>query len=151
MSNKTETFDPNQIMEHIQNQLQQAAASQPKHGMRNSQLTYPAKPADIPYNLTLYSHLHAAQTEMPNYDRELLIQPNAFTKIPIIGKVALAIQTHLHQIALFYVNRSLRHQLEMNQHLLTSIEQLTIEQQKQQRVIKNLQNQIQALQEKSAA
>ena len=150
MSNETETFDHSQIMQYIQNQIQQAEQSQPKLTVRNAKRTYPAKPADIPYNLTLYAYLDTTKTLIPAYSTDFQRKQNSVTNLPLIGKLIRMIQTQLHQVALFYTIRALNHQQEVNGHLLACIEQLTIETQIQQRMINELQEQIDGLEKESA-
>lgn len=118
--------------------------------MRNAKRTYPAKPADIPYNLALYAYLETTKTLIPAYSTALQRKQNSLTNLPLIGKAIQAIQTQVHQVALFYTNRTLRHQQPINEQLLACIEQLTIEAQKQQRMISELQEQIDSLEKESA-
>lgn len=133
----------NDILTTIESRIQQAQEVNPHtRTSQNAKLLYPAKPADIAYNILLYQHLDATKNNLTNYSRDLHIEKNKLTKIPLFGKIMYAMQRQLHQIALFYTNRALRYQLEINQHLLESIGQLTIENQKQQRLITNLQEQL---------
>lgn len=127
----------------IENRIRQAQhAKQHTRSLRNAKLLYPAKPADIPYNTQLYQHLDTAKNSITTYSRDLQIAENSLAKVPLLGKVVQAIQRQLHQIALFYTNRAMRHQLEINEHLLESLGQLTLENQKQQRIIAELQEQL---------
>ena len=72
------------------------------------------------------------------------------SKLPLIGRVITSIQTQLHQVARFYTNRALGHQRAVNEQICECLEQLTIESQKQQRTISQLQMQLDALQKESA-
>ena len=151
MSNKTqensELHGNDQIMQYIENKIAQTAVSHPHHVSRNIKLTYPRKPTDIPYDLTMYTHLEATKEHIPNFHTDLEVQP--LTKLPLLGKIVRAAQIQLHQIGLFYTNRALAHQLEVNQNLFVYLEKLTVETQKQRRLISQLQAQIYALQEES--
>ena len=131
------------ILAKIENRIQQAQhSSQHTKTTRHAKLLYPAKPADIPYNILLYQHLDETKNTLTTYNRDMQIAENKLTKIPFVGRIVRSIQQQLHQVALFYTNRALRHQLEINQHLVESIGQLTIENQKQQRLIVELQEQL---------
>lgn len=152
MSNETiENEEDLQIMQTIQNQIQQAALSQPKLTLRNAKRTYPVKPADIPYNLTLYGYLATTKTLIPAYSTDFQRKQNSITNLPVIGKIIQTIQTQLHQVALIYTIRTLNHQQEVNEHLVACLEQLTIETQTQQRMISELQEQIDNLQKESTS
>ncbi len=133
----------------IQKHIQQAEKGRKEHPptSRYIKRLYPAKPTDIPYSQTLYTQLKNTQTFIPQFRTDLEIKPNALSKLPLIGKLIQSIQTQLHQIGLFYTNRALDHQQTMNHHLFACLEQLTIETQKQQRLISQLQTQINTLQE----
>ncbi len=140
-----------QIMRDIQRRIRQEQTANPRcrNAVRNAKMVYPAKPADIPYSISLYQHLDVAQNKLPDYGRTLELRSNILAKIPLLGSLFQAIQLRLHQIALFYTLRAQRHQQDINQHLLESIEQLTAENQKQKRAIIQLQEQLIAVQEKT--
>lgn len=151
MSNQTrENEEDLQIMQTIQNQIRQAALSQPKLPLRNAERTYPIHPADIPYSRIMYDYLATTKALFPTYSREFERKQNSLTNLPIIGKLIQTLQTQLHQVALFYTIRALNHQEEVNEHLFVCLEQLTIETQKQQRMISQLEEEIHSLQKEPA-
>ena len=151
MSSQTQENEEDlQIMQTIQNRIQQAALSQPEFTLRNAERTYPVKPADIPYNLTMYANLASTKALIPAYSTEFQRNQNSLTKLPVIGKIIQTLQTQLHQVALFYTIRALNHQQEVNEHLFACIEELTIETQTQQRMIYQLEEEIHSMQKEPA-
>lgn len=138
-----------QVMQHIQTQIEKVRTSHNHHIPKSTKILFPGKPADIPYNLDLYAYLETIQILIPSYKTEQQLKQTALNKVPIIGKLVKIIQTQLHQVARFYVNRSLGHQQEVNNHLFECLAQLTIESQKQQRMICHLQTQLNNLQEEA--
>jgi len=136
------------ILQRIQSRIRQAYSRTPPHpgALRHAKLFYPGKPADIPYDTAFYQHLESTRRLLPAYDHALQLGPNKLARIPLLGKLFQKAQTGLHQIALFYVIRAQRHQLEVNRRLQESVERLLVENQKQQRLIMQLREQTAARQ-----
>lgn len=134
------------VVAKIQARLAAAQAEQPKKPVPTfPHIVYPGKPADIPYDVALYQHLQAAERQAPDFERDLLLSKSPLQSWPLIGPLFQKIRRGLHRIALFYVNRSLKHQFQINRHLLESVGRLTAVTQQQQRTIQALQNELEAL------
>lgn len=148
MSSKPDVSE-SELMDQLQAKIKQTTRKRPPQSTVNIHLLYPAKPADIPYNLNLYDGLKSAKAMIPNFSTTTEMQQNRLTQLPVLGKVIKSVQFQLHQIARFYAHRALRHQREVNEYLVQCLEQLTIESQKQQRTISQLQQELNKLQQET--
>ena len=131
-------------LDDIQNQIktEYELALKNKHPFpANPNVVFPGKPADIPYNISLYQNLLAAQALAPNFARDVYLEKSSVDSIPVIGGLLFKIRQQLHNISLFYTNRALKHQLEINKQLIESVGQLTAVTQQQARTIQQLQKQ----------
>jgi len=105
----------------------------------------PAEPDDLPYDANLYHHLRLANELYAEADTEPALPPSPLTRVPLFGRLWQRVRPSLHVLILFYVNRALAHQVTVNRHLVSVLNQLTVQVEAQQRTIVALQADIQAL------
>jgi len=105
----------------------------------------PAEPDDLPYDANLYHHLRLANELYAEADTEPALPPSPLTRVPLFGRLWQRVRPSLHVLILFYVNRALAHQVTVNRHLVSVLNQLTVQVEAQQRTIVALQSDIQAL------
>lgn len=106
---------------------------------------YPGEPEDLPYDPNLYHHLRLANETFANVETDAQLPATRATRLPIVGGVWQRIRAYLHRIILFYVNRSMAHQVNVNRHLVSVLNQLTALSQAQQRQIAALEAEVKAL------
>ena len=66
--------------------------------------------------------------------------------MPVLGKLWKMIRANAHQLSIFYANRAIQHQTNVNRELISVLNRLTVITQEQQREILKLQAQIDGLQ-----
>jgi hypothetical protein len=106
---------------------------------------YPGEPEDLPYDPNLYHHLRLANETFANVETDAQLPATRATRLPILGSLWQRVRAYLHRIILFYVNRSIAHQVNVNRHLISVLNQLTALSQAQQRQIAALEAEIKAL------
>ena len=114
---------------------------------RNDVTNCPAEPEDIPHDANLYHHLQLANELYAQSDPEPALPPSPLSRLPVIGRVWQRLRPGVHVLILFYVNRSIAHQIAVNRHLVSVVNQLTQQSEAQQRAILALQAELQALRE----
>ena len=146
------TIDPNAIMDTIRQRIHARRmakgydkSSFPTYG----QVTYPQKPEDIEYDPNLYHHLHLANKLFPDVETEVMLAPSPATRVPVLGKLWAGIRLQAHSLLIFYVNRAVAHEVEVNRHLVSSLNLLTAENQRQQRAITVLEEELARLREQA--
>lgn len=107
-------------------------------------ITFPGKPTDIPYDIALYHQMQQAADTIPNFERDLHLNDTSWSQLPLLGGLVQKLRRGLHSIALFYTNRALQHQQQVNKQLWESVGRLTAVTQTQQRTIQALQAQLAA-------
>jgi hypothetical protein len=98
------------------------------------------------YNPNLYHHLRMAN-EMPAVETTPLLAPSPATRIPLLGRLWQLIRGQVHDLVLFYVNRLASHEMKLDNHLISSLNELTRVSQAQQDEIEHLQSELQTLKE----
>jgi hypothetical protein len=94
----------------------------------------------------LYYYLKQAnQTELPAVD--LALAPSPATRMPVIGRLWGTIRREMHNLVLFYVNRSVRDQNQLNVNLISALNELTRVVQKQRAELESLRAELQRLKE----
>jgi hypothetical protein len=106
---------------------------------------YPGEPEDIAYDVNLYHYLRLVNTTYNQVETGLNLAPSPATQLPIIGPLWARVRGQVHNLVLFYVNRSLAHQTNVNRHLISVLNRLTLLSQEQQRIIAILQAEVDAL------
>lgn len=141
-------IDAREIMAEIRRRIRQRRA---ELGYETQQfpsydgVVFPGKPDDIPYDVNLYHHLELVNKMYLEVETGALLAPSPATRLPILGRLWALVRSQAHNLVLFYVNRSLEHQTEVNRRLISVLNQLTAANQEQQRSILTLQEQIDQL------
>jgi hypothetical protein len=94
----------------------------------------------------LYYYLKQAnQTELPAVD--LALAPSPATRMPVIGRLWGTIRREMHNLVLFYVNRSVRDQNQLNVNLISTLNELTRVVQKQRAELESLRDELRRFKE----
>lgn len=107
--------------------------------------TYPGEPDDLAFDPNLYHHLRLVNEIYANVETDAQLPATSPTRFPIFGSLWQRARAYLHRIILFYVNRSITHQINVNRHLISVLNQLTALSQAQQRQIAALEAEIEKL------
>lgn len=107
--------------------------------------TYPEEPDDVPVDKNLYHHLRIANETYTTVETTAILVPSTATRFPVLGPMWQLIRRQMHNLVLFYVNRTLTHQTGINRHVLSVLNHLVIQVQDQQRTIIALQAEVEAL------
>jgi hypothetical protein len=105
---------------------------------------FPEPPTNRPYNPNLYHHLRQAN-EMGPPETVPILADSPATQIPLLGRFWKLIRGQFHELILFYVNRFVAQETKMDNHLISSINELTRVIQLQQEEIDSLQDEVKAL------
>ncbi|MEM7798539.1 MAG: hypothetical protein AAF633_05055 [Chloroflexota bacterium] len=70
-------------------------------------------------------HLHMLNRVVDVVESEPHLAPSSATNLPVVGRLWGAIRGQMHQLVLFYVNRSVNQQLRVNHHLVEMANQLS--------------------------
>lgn len=84
---------------------------------------YPV-PEGRPLNPALYHHLKLAN-ELPPPDTEPLLVESPATRVPVLGRLWQTVRAQFHGLILFYVNRAVSHETQLNNHLISTLNELT--------------------------
>ena len=141
-------IDPAQIMEQIRQRIRQRREElgyEQRTFPTFEAAAYPGEPDDMPYDLTLYRHLRLANKTYIRSRAEVELTPSPATRLPILGRLWGLIRAQAHHLVLFYITRDVAQQTEVNRHLVGVLNRLTALSQEQQRAIKALQAEVEAL------
>lgn len=109
---------------------------------------YPEPPQDgRAYNPNLYHHLRQANQTAPPETAPVLAASPA-TRVPLLGRLWGLVRAQFHELILFYVNRPVRHGVQLNNHLISVLNELTRQVAAQQEEIESLRAELRALKEK---
>ena len=111
---------------------------------------YPGEPEDMAYDPDLYHHLRLANETFANVETGAQLLATRATHLPIFGHVWQRVRAYMHGIILFYVNRAITHEVNVNRHLISVLNQLATQSQAQQRRIAALEAEVQALRDQKA-
>lgn len=98
---------------------------------------------------TLRFHLHMLNRVVDVVESEPHLAPSSATALPIVGRLWGAIRGQMHQLVLFYVNRSVNQQLRVNHHLVEMVNHLSKTAVEQAKLIEDLKQEIDRLKEDS--
>lgn len=133
-------IDPAGIMQTIRSRIQQRRAemgyarhSFPTFGSASS--AYPGEPEDLEYDPNLYHHLRAANAMFAQAETKSILADSPATRIPVLGGIWKRVRQEAHNLVLFYLNRSIAHQINVNRNLVAVLNHLTAISQQQQREI----------------
>ena len=147
-------IDPEQIMSRIRERIHQRRSElgyEPGQFPSFGGIVFPGKPDDIPYDPNLYYHLETANKIYLEVDTEPLLTSSPATRIPVLGRFWTLLRFAAHQLALFYVNRAITQQTNINRHMISTLNLLTATTQEQQRAIMDLEEEVKILREKLEA
>ena len=97
-------------------------------------------------NAALAHHLRQAN-EMDPPAVHPVLAPSPATRIPLLGKLWQLVRRQFHELVLFYVNRAASHETRLDNHIISTLNELTRIIQDQQTEIERLQEEIHALEE----
>lgn len=109
--------------------------------------TFP-EPVGSPSNPHLYYYLKQAN-QTPSPAVEPILAPSPATQTPVLGRLWGRIRGEMHNLVLFYVNRSVRDQNRLNVNLISAMNELTRVVQDQQTEIETLRAEIRRLNEET--
>lgn len=85
---------------------------------------FPEPPSARPYNPNLYHHLRQAN-EMDAPPTAPILADSPATQLPLIGRFWKMIRAQVHELILFYVNRHVAYQSKLDNHLISTLNELT--------------------------
>ncbi|HET6443781.1 MAG TPA: hypothetical protein VFI27_04295 [candidate division Zixibacteria bacterium] len=106
---------------------------------------FPGLPVNTRYDPDLYHHLRLANTSYFEVQTEPELEPSPATRIPLIGQFWGLIRLQAHNLVLFYVNRAVRHEVDVNRHMISVLNSLAIANQGQQEEIEALKSEVKVL------
>ncbi|MFN2187782.1 MAG: hypothetical protein ACK2T3_03385 [Candidatus Promineifilaceae bacterium] len=86
---------------------------------------YPGIPENGPFDADLHHHLKMVNEEYLDVEMGANLALSPAARIPIIGGLWRLIRAQAHELVLFYVNRSVRHNIRVNGHFVTILNSLT--------------------------
>lgn len=107
----------------------------------------PQPPQDRPYNANLYHHLKLIN-EMPPPDVGPVLTDSPATRTPWVGGLWQRVRGQFHELILFYVNRAVRQQFQLNNEFIATFNELTRTIDAQQEEIQRLKAELKEQQEK---
>ena len=137
-----------QIRERIQRRREMMGGDQHVYSLFDA-TACPDEPEDVPSDPQLYHHLRRANELYPLFDAELVLAPSPLTRVPLLGVLWKRLRPSLHTLILLYVNRLGAQQANVNRHLVSAVNQLTVLCQQQQRAILALEAEVQALRQQT--
>lgn len=102
---------------------------------------FPEPPSDQLYNPNLYHHLRQANEMVPPVTTPVLVDSPA-TQVPILGSLWKMIRGQVHELILFYVNRIVSYETQLDNHIISSLNELTRVIQLQQEEIESLRDEL---------
>ena len=108
--------------------------------------SYPEPPTDRPYNPNLYHHLRQANEMEPPVTAPVLADSPS-TQVPFLGRFWQLIRSQVHELVLFYVNRYVGYETQLDNHIISSLNEMTRVIQVQQEEIDILRNEVEVLKE----
>ncbi|MBA3534311.1 MAG: hypothetical protein H0T73_20515 [Ardenticatenales bacterium] len=141
-------IDPDAIMEQIRERVQQRRKEKgfdqrtfPSFGLAER----PDAPSDRPYDTDLYYYLRLANDNFAQAETSVVLASSPATQLPIIGWLWSLVRREVHHLVIFYANRSVNHQVNVNRYLVSVLNRLTAVTQEQQQTIQELQQEIETL------
>lgn len=141
-------IDAKVILKLVDERLQDRRA---KHGYENRQ--FPAfsgaglSPVvdGIDLDPNLYHYLDLVNESYFDFETDPDLRMSPATRSPFLGGVWSLIRRQAHQLVLYYVNRSIQHQISVNRQLVSIVNLLTSSMEKQQREIEALRRELEEM------
>ncbi len=132
-------IDPQALMADIRRRIQtrrlEAGYDNRTFPAFGAAMVCPEPPEGQPYSPDLYHHLRQVNSLYSEVETTSILAPSPATRVPILGRFWKLIREQAHGLVLFYVNRNISHQVKINRHLVSVLNQLTEENQELQRRI----------------
>jgi hypothetical protein len=132
-------LDPQTLMVEIRRRIQERRVQLgvdeqnfPRFGAATS---YPEPPDDLPYSSELYFHLEQVNGLYAEVETAPVLAHSPATGLPVLGRLWKMIRNQAHTLILFYVNREQAHQVNVNRHLVSVLNELVLQNQEQMRKI----------------
>ena len=136
-----------EIEERVRKRRDELGAIQPLFPTFGHLSEFPEPPGNgRAVNPNLYYHLRRAN-EMDAAPTEPVLVPSPATRVPILGRLWRLVRAQFHGLILFYVNRLAAHDARLNNHLISTLNELTRVAQAQQEEIHRLKARIRTLEE----
>lgn len=141
-------IDLDQIMAEIRERIQKRRAElgyEPQRFISYGGAQYPGRPEDLPYDPDFYHHLEMANSLYLEVETEIDLQPSSATRVPVLGRIWGYIREQAHNLSIYYVNRAVTHQANVNREIIGVLNKLASINLEQQRAMIELQNEIDTL------
>jgi hypothetical protein len=106
---------------------------------------FPGEPEDMAYDDLLYHHLRLANRHYATVETQPMLVGSPATRVPVLGRLWGLIRGGAHNLVLFYVNRAVAQQVNINRHLVSVLNRQTAQVQDQERRIRVLEEEIKRL------
>jgi hypothetical protein len=116
----------------------------PKFGM--------AAPPDLIPDISdpdLHQHMHLLYDSFDTPKTELNLADSPSTRLPVVGRLWKTIRNQAHDLVLFYVNRYVGHEVEVNRNIVSVLNLLVRVSDEHQREIEDLRARLEALRKES--
>lgn len=140
-------IDPAAIMAEIRARIEQRRAQlgYEQHTFPSfGAAVYPGEPPDLAYDTDLHHYLRLVNESYANADTDAILAPSPATRVPVLGRLWQLIRGGAHNLVLFYVNRAVAHQTDVNRQLVSVLNRMTVVVEAQQRIITQLQAELDA-------
>jgi hypothetical protein len=104
--------------------------------------TCPSEPEDEDHDATLYQHLRLANETYAARETASSLTPSPSTRVPVLGRLWELVRSQAHSLVLFYVNRSITDQVNVDRHIISALNRLTAQMQEQQQEIEALRREL---------
>lgn len=111
----------------------------------------PEEPEDIPFDADLHHYLRLANETFAQVETRQVLASSPATRLPVLGRLWGTIRAEVHNLVLFYVNRSVTHQVTMNRYLVSVLNRMTLQNEEQQREIERLKSELASLRQEQEA
>ena len=150
--NLVEIHDPEidtaQIMEQIRERIRQRREqlgyprqSFPKFGAA----AYPGEPEGGDFDTDLYYHLRRANDLYYQIGVESSLAPSPTTSLPVIGRLWGLMRREAHNLVLYYLGKSAQQQVAVNRHLVSTLNRMVVQLERQQADLRALQDEVERL------
>ena len=110
---------------------------------------YHGEPQDIAYDADLHHYLRMVNESYANADTDPVLTSSPATRLPVVGRLWGVIRGGAHNLVLFYVNRALAHQTDVNRQLVSVLNRMTVTLETQQRTLDQLRKEVDALRQEA--
>ena len=88
---------------------------------------------ELPHDPNLYHYLRLLNEGYAAIDTQPILAPSPATRLPLVGKLWARLRGEVHNLVLFYVNRAVTQQVNVNRYLVSVVNRLTAENEAQER------------------